>query len=170
MQQQQHGNLNVKCICNQSWAMYVCMYVYMCYVSMSVALTRLWRHSETALCRNHGNRSFSCTQTSEHKCAAAAVEGRRCVSYLNRRTEGITINCQSGLAACGLRIELRTFKTAFVLILVTDCLHFQRRAPMSPSVCRFSSSYFSSSFRTPPCSQQTRTDVAACWLIVRSIV
>jgi hypothetical protein len=132
---------------------------------MSLALTRLWRHSETALCRNHGNRSVTCTQTCEHKCAAAAVlcverrvaavEGRRCVSYWNRRTEGISINSQSGLATCGLRVETRTLKTAFVLILVTDSLHFQRRAAMSPSVCRFCSTHFSSSFRTLPCSQQT---------------
>jgi hypothetical protein len=71
-------------------------------------------------------------------------------------TEGNSISCQSGSAACGLRIEPRTFKTASVLILVTDCLHSQRRAAMSPSVCRFLSSYFNSSFRTLPCSQQTR--------------
>ena len=74
------------------------MYIYVCmYVSMSLALTWLWRHSETALCRNHGNWSVPCTQTSEHNSTAAqsavreravaAVEGRRYVSYLNRRTE-----------------------------------------------------------------------------------
>lgn len=129
------------------------MYVYRCYVSTSLALTQLWRHSETALCRNHGSRYVACTQTGAHNCAAAAVccavEGRRCVSYLNRRTEGISIG------DCGLRVEPRTFKTAFVLILVTDSLHFQRRAAMSPSVCRFCSSYLSSSFRTLPCCQQT---------------
>ena len=43
------------------------------------------------------------------------MEGRRCVSYLNRRTEGSRIKCQPGLPDCGLRVEPRALKTAFVL-------------------------------------------------------
>jgi hypothetical protein len=50
----------------------------------------------------------------------AAVEGWRYVSYLNRWTLGSSINCQSGWPACVLRVEPRTFETAFVFILVND--------------------------------------------------
>jgi len=193
----------------------------MCYVSMSIALTQLWRHSETALCRNHGNRSVTGTQTSEHKCVVeaeccrvagvegrrvagvegrrvaavegrrvaavegrrvAAVEGRRVAGVEGRRVVGVEGRRVAGVegrrvaavegrrvaavegrrvaavAACtrSLRVEPRTFKTAPVFILVTDCLHFQRQAALSPSVCRFCCSYFSGTFRTLPCSAPTR--------------
>jgi hypothetical protein len=79
------------------------------------ALTRLWRHSEAALWRNHGN---VYTRTPAYVAPGAYVDGWRCVLYLNRWTLGSSINCQSGWPACVLRVEPRTFETALVLILV----------------------------------------------------
>jgi hypothetical protein len=100
----------------------------------------------------------------------AAVEGRLCVSYLNRWTEGSSINSQSGWPACGLRVETRTLKKAFVLILVNVTSFSKRSCDVCfgmPVLYHLFQQIVSQTVVFPA---NTRTDIAMCLLFVHRAV